>query len=73
MKKKRKIEDINTGDDVLIYFNTRKTSKEASLKPRFKGPYTVQHAKKKLQSKFYLATIHKMIICKIRSNALNHW
>ena len=44
--KKRKFEDINIGDDVLIYDNTHKRSKGASLKPRFKGPYTVEHAKK---------------------------
>ena len=46
--KKRKNEDISAGDDVLIYDNTHKRSKGASLKPRFKGPYTVKHAKKRL-------------------------
>ena len=44
--KKRKNEGINTGDYVLIYNNTHKRSKGTSLKPRFKGPYTVQDAKK---------------------------
>ena len=44
--KKRKIEHITIGDDVLIYDNTHKRSKGASLKPRFKGPYKVEYAKK---------------------------
>ena len=44
--KKRKNEDISAGDDVLIYDNTHKRSKGASLKPRFKGPYRVALAKK---------------------------
>ena len=44
--KKRKTEDISAGDDVLIYDNTHKRSKGASLKPRFKGPYRVALAKK---------------------------
>ena len=43
--KKRKTEDISAGDDVLIYDNTHKRSKGASLKPRFKGPYRVALAK----------------------------
>ena len=44
---KRKNEDINAGDDVLTYNNMHKRSKGASLKSRFKGPYTVEHAKKR--------------------------
>ena len=44
--KKRKVEHITIGDDVLIYDNAHKRSKGASLKPRFKGPYKVEHAKK---------------------------
>ena len=42
---KKKNEDISAGDDVLIYDNTHKRSKGASLKPRFKGPYRVALAK----------------------------
>ena len=44
--KKRKVEHITIGDDVLIYDNAHKRSKGASLKPRFKAPYKVKHAKK---------------------------
>ena len=44
--KNRKNEDIIAGDDVLVYNNTHKRSKGASLKPRLKGPYRVELAKK---------------------------
>ena len=40
--KKRKVEDIEVGDQVLLYDNTKKRKKGASLKPVFKGPYSVQ-------------------------------
>ena len=43
---KSKTEDISAGHDVLIYDNTHKRSKGASLKPRFKGPYRAELAKK---------------------------
>ena len=40
--KKRKVEDIEVGDQILLYDNTKKRKKGASLKPVFKGPYSVQ-------------------------------
>ena len=40
--KKRKVEDIEVGDQVLLYDNAKKRKKGASLKPVFKGPYSVQ-------------------------------
>ena len=40
--KKRKIEDMEVGDQVLLYDNTKKRKKGPSLKPVFKGPYSVQ-------------------------------
>ena len=44
--KKRKNEDISAGDNVLTYDNSHKRNKGTSLKPNFKGSYTVEIAKK---------------------------
>ena len=40
--KKRKVEDTEVGDQVLLYDNAKKRKKGASLKPVFKGPYGVR-------------------------------
>ena len=45
-KNLKKNEDISAGNNVLIYDNTHKRSKGASLKLRFMGPYRVELAKK---------------------------
>ena len=44
--KKRTNEDISAGDNVLIYDHSHKRNKGTSLKPKFKGSYTVEIAKK---------------------------